>query len=95
MNRDEKDKEIEVLKKEFQNANNALLVGFSGLTVEKDTQLRAELRKNDLQYKVVKNTLARRASEGTPVAALKDQFVGATAIAISTSDPANNLSRVR
>ena len=87
MNRDEKDKEIEVLKKEFQNANNALLVGFSGLTVEKDTQLRAELRKNDLQYKVVKNTLARRASEGTPVAALKDQFVGATAIAISTSDP--------
>lgn len=87
MNKDEKDKEIQSLKKDFSDANNALLVGFSGLTVEKDTQLRAELRKNDLRYKVVKNTLARKASEGTPVEALKDQFLGATAIAISTTDP--------
>ena len=87
MNKNEKNDEIESLKQDFADANNALLVGFSGLTVGKDTELRAELRKNNLKYKVVKNTLARIASEGTPVEALKDQFVGATAITISSTDP--------
>jgi large subunit ribosomal protein L10 len=87
VNKNEKNEEIEALKKDFIDANNALLVGFSGLTVGKDTELRAELRKNNLKYKVVKNTLARIASEGTPVEALKDQFVGATAITISPTDP--------
>lgn len=87
MNRKEKQQEIESLKQDFSDANNALLVGFSGLTVEKDTQLRAELRKNNLKYKVVKNTLAKLAAEGTPVAPLKDQFVGPTAITISSTDP--------
>jgi len=87
MNREEKNREIEALRADFSQANSALLVGFQGLTVEKDGQLRRELRKANLKYKVVKNTLAQRAAEGTPLEKVKDNFVGATAVALTKDDP--------
>ena len=85
--RTQKDNEIDVLRKEFQDAPHALIVGFQGIKVADDERLRRELRQANLSYRVVKNTLAIRASEGTPMAQVKDNFVGATAVALSKDDP--------
>ena len=85
--REQKDQEIEVLKTEFQNAPHALVVSFQGLPVDKDWDLRKQMREAKLSYRVVKNTLAERAVTGTPLDGLKDQFVGPTAIAYSETDP--------
>jgi large subunit ribosomal protein L10 len=57
------------------------------LTVEKDQQLRRQLREAQLNYRVVKNTLAQRAVENTPLEGLRKEFVGPTALAYSDSDP--------
>src|SRR5919201_3754269 len=84
--REQKQQEIEALKKEFGASANALVVGFQGLTVEKDQQLRRQLREAQLHYRVVKNTLAQRAVEGTPFESLREHFVGPTAVAYSERD---------
>lgn len=83
----EKKRDLEILQEDFQHSANAILVGFQGIKVADDERLRRELRQANLTYRVVKNTLAIRASEGTPMAQLKDDFTGATAVAISPDDP--------
>lgn len=83
----QKEKEIEVLHREFEESPNALLVGFQGIKVGADERLRRELRQADVSYRVVKNTLAIRAADGTPMEQVKDQFAGATAVALSKNDP--------
>jgi large subunit ribosomal protein L10 len=83
----QKDQEIEVLHREFEQAQNALVVAFQGIKVSDDERLRRELRQASLNYRVVKNTLAKRAAEGTPIEQVKDAFTGATAIALSANDP--------
>ena len=85
--RAQKDQEIDVLRKEFQESPHALIVGFQGIKVADDERLRRELRQANLTYRVVKNTLAVRAAEGTPMASVVDNFTGATAIASSKDDP--------
>lgn len=85
--REQKDQDVSLLKEEFIDAGNALVMSFQGLTVEKDWQLRRALRDANLSYRVIKNTLGRLAVEGTPLEPLKEHFVGMTAIAYSTSDP--------
>ena len=85
--RHEKDSEIEQLQREFLESPNALLVGFQGIRVADDERLRRELREANLTYRVVKNTLAIRAAEGTPMEQVKDNFIGATAVALSPDDP--------
>jgi len=85
--REEKDQDIAVLKGEFEKVSHALMISFQGLTVEKDWELRRALREAKLDYRVVKNTLGRRAVEGTALEPLKDQFVGMTGLAYSASDP--------
>jgi len=91
--RDEKQQEIDALKQEWNSTNNAVVVGFQGLNVEKDQQLRRQLREAQLQYRVVKNTLAHRAVEGTALAGLRDHFTGPTAVAYTDND-AVNLAKV-
>lgn len=83
----QKEKEIEVLHQEFEESPNALLVGFQGIKVGADERLRRELRQANVSYRVVKNTLAIRAADGTPMEQVKDRFTGATAVALSKSDP--------
>jgi large subunit ribosomal protein L10 len=83
----QKNEEVERLHNEFLEAPHALLVGFQGIKVADDERLRRELRQANLTYRVVKNTLAIRAAEGTPLAQVKDSFVGATAVALSKDDP--------
>ena len=64
-----------------------MLVGFQGIKVAEDERLRRELRQANLSYRVVKNTLAIRAADGTPLEQVKHSFTGATAVAISKGDP--------
>jgi len=85
--REQKDQDIVVLKGEFEKVSHALMISFQGLTVEKDWQLRKALREAQLSYRVVKNTLGRRAVEGTSLDSLKDHFTGMTGVAYSNTDP--------
>lgn len=87
MNRDEKNKEVEALNAEFKAARNLFVAGFQGLTVSQDSELRRSIRATGSKYKVVKNTLAQRACQGTGVEPLKDRFVGANAVAYNDKDP--------
>lgn len=86
-NREQKRKDLEVLTAQFQEATAAMLVGFQKMTVGQDFALRRQLREAGIQYKVVKNTLARRAVAGTQYEGAMESFKGVTAIATSTSDP--------
>src|SRR5262245_20139540 len=85
--KEQKQQDIALLKEEFGEADNALIVNFQGLTVEKDWELRRALEKAELNYRVVKNTLVKIAVEGTPLEPLKDHFIGMTAVAYSQKDP--------
>jgi len=83
----QKQKDLDALTEQFKNAKAAMLVGFQGMTVAKDQELRKQLREAGVSYEVVKNTLARKAAEGTTLEGARDQFKGVTAVALSTSDP--------
>jgi large subunit ribosomal protein L10 len=85
--REQKQQDLEALTAQFQKATAAMIVGFQNMTVQKDQELRNALREAGVSYEVVKNTLARKAAEGTPFAQAADQFKGVTAIALSTGDP--------
>lgn len=82
MDKKSKQEELNILKADFNKANNVFLVNFQGLTVANDTVLRSEMRKNNVKYKVVKNTLAQKAAVGTAMDALNKNFTGPTAIAV-------------
>lgn len=83
----QKQKDLEALTEQFKNAKAAMVVGFKGMTVPKDQELRNQLREAGVTYSVVKNTLARKAAEGTPFEQAADQFKGVTAIALGGQDP--------
>ena len=68
-------------------AQAAVLVNYLGLTVEQDTALRKELREAGVNYKVYKNTMMRRAFEGTDFAQLDGHLDGPNALAVSKEDP--------
>src|SRR5438128_9475551 len=86
-NKEQKQKDLEALAKQFKNANASMLVSFKKMTVANDQELRRQLREAGVTYSVVKNTLARKASAGTPLEPLADEFKGVTAVALSTTDP--------
>lgn len=68
-------------------AQAGVLVDYRGLTVEEDTNLRNELRKENVTYFVVKNTLLRRAAKEVGLDELDDILHGPTALAVSSEDP--------
>ena len=67
-------------------ALSAVAAEYRGLTVAEMTQLRVAARKSGVYVKVVKNTLAKRASKGTRLAALEAHFEGTTAVAFTGGD---------
>lgn len=77
---------VDEIKGYITDASSAVLVDYCGLTVEQDTRLRKELREAGVVYKVYKNTLMKRAFEGTDYAQLDDLLDGPSAIAIGTDD---------
>ena len=64
-----------------------VIVNYSGITVEDDTAMRAELRKSGVEYTVIKNTLTKRACEDVGYSALTTSLDGMTAVATSENDP--------
>ena len=87
MNRDGKQQIVTELHEKLNRAKAAFLADFRGLNVGKATELRNELRKAEIEYKVVKNTLLELASKGTDKESLNQHFAGPTAIALSYDDP--------
>jgi large subunit ribosomal protein L10 len=74
------------ISEHITDAASVVLVTYSGITVEQDTALRKELREAGVVYKVYKNTMMKRAFEGTPCAELDKHLEGPNAIAISKDD---------
>jgi large subunit ribosomal protein L10 len=82
-----KEEELHDLEEAFKGTDSAIVVDYKGLKVPEVTELRRQVRGARGQYKVVKNTLALRALKGTPFEALREYFVGTTAVAYSGEDP--------
>ena len=85
--RADKEAELQALATMFQGADAAILLDYKGINVPQVTELRRELRKASSSYRVVKNTLAKRALKGTSYEVLTAHVEGATAIAYTDSDP--------
>lgn len=83
----EKQAIVQALHEELLKVQFAVVADYKGLNVEAFSHLRRELRSAGAEIHVVKNTLLRRASEGTGVDAIRDSFKGPTAICFSTGDP--------
>ena len=83
----DKTAELEQLESAFKGSQTAILVDYKGLNVPQVTDLRRQLRAAKASYKVVKNTLAKRALKGTPFEVLDTFFVGTTAVAYTATDP--------
>ena len=86
MNRTEKEEVIGKLHALMMKAKAAILAEPRGMNVATVTDLRKKFRDAQIDYKIVKNTLAQRAAKGTPVEALAEKFVGPTALIMSYSD---------
>jgi large subunit ribosomal protein L10 len=82
----DKEQELQELTAAFNASDTAILVDYKGLDVPAVTELRRQIRGAKAQYKVVKNTLAKRAAKGTRLAALEAHFEGTTAVAYTGND---------
>src|SRR6201989_1596158 len=82
-----KAEQIEKLNSQLQKASSMIVGSFSKLTVAKDYELRKTVRSAGGHYQVVKNTLAKRASEGTKVADALKGLKGVSSIAYTDGDP--------
>ena len=83
----EKQAIVAALTDKLQNAAAGVLVDYKGITVAEDTALRAELRKNNVEYAVVKNTLLRFAVDNVGMNELDSLLNGTTALAVCHEDP--------
>ena len=81
-----KQEKIEAMKEKFAKAKVAVVTEYRGLTVEEITKLRRSLQKEDGDYMVTKNTLAKVASKGTQFEVLADSLKGPVAIAFGFQD---------
>ena len=79
--------QVEELSGELKNVSSVIVATYSKLTVEKDYELRKTLRTTGAKYRVVKNTLAERASKGTKVEEALQNLSGVTSIAYTEGDP--------
>lgn len=77
---------VDAISEDIKDAKSVVLVDYRGLTVGQDTELRKQLREAGIVYKVYKNTMMKRAFEGTEFAGLDDCLKGPSAIAISKDD---------
>lgn len=78
---------IEELRQSFDGASAIVLADFTGLDVESMTKLRRKCREKGVTLAVVKNTLAVKAAQALKLDALTPHFKGATAVAVSRTDP--------
>lgn len=87
VSRADKETELTALQAAFQQAETGVLIDYRGITVPQVTELRRQIRAAGATYRVVKNTLAKRATSGTSFEAMSAHFAGPTALAYTASDP--------
>lgn len=87
MKKEEKSTAVAELTEKFGRARLAILTECAGLSVNQVTELRKQLRGAKAEYRVVKNTLAARASEGTSLSGVKTYLKGPTGMVIGYDDP--------
>jgi large subunit ribosomal protein L10 len=85
--KDDKKKDIEALHQDLQNSQNLFVTGYEKLRVDQDFELRKTVRAAGGKYRVVKNNLAEKASEGTPAEPVFRGLRGMTSMAYTTKDP--------
>ena len=83
----EKQAIVEALAERIKNAEAGVLVDYKGITVAEDTALRTELRKEGVEYTVVKNTLTRKALDKLGMTELDEVLNGTTSLATADNDP--------
>jgi large subunit ribosomal protein L10 len=87
VSRTDKETELQELEAMFRGAETAVLVDYRGVSVPQVTELRRQIRAAGASYRVVKNTIAKRAAVGTTLAALDKHFVGPTGVVSTQNDP--------
>jgi large subunit ribosomal protein L10 len=87
VSRADKETEQQALETAFRGVDTAVLVDYKGVTVPQVTELRRQVRAVGASYRVVKNTVAKRAAKGTSLGSLEKLFVGPTAIVYTKTDP--------
>ncbi len=85
--REEKAKIVESLKENFSSSQGTVVTDYRGLDVAQVTELRAKLREAGVEYKVIKNTLAKIAVKNTEYSDISEHLQGPTAVAFSKEDP--------
>ena len=83
----EKQAIVEALTERLQGATAGIVIDYKGITVAEDTTLRAEMRKEEVEYTVVKNTLLRFAAKNVGLEALDSVLNGTTSLATTSADP--------
>lgn len=78
---------VEELGQEFSSLAAAFAIDYRGLKVEEATEFRRKIRESGAKYKVIKNTLAKRALSGTGLAQLESYLQGMTGLAFTDKDP--------
>ena len=83
----EKQAIVEALTERLQGASAGIVIDYKGITVAEDTQLRANMRKEEVEYTVVKNTLLRFAAKNVGLDELDSVLNGTTSLATTNADP--------
>ena len=92
---EEKQQVTEELAARLRDADTIFLTDFTGLDVKAITEFRAKVRDGGLEYRVVKNTLTRRAIEGLELDELAEHLVGPTALLLGGNDPVTPAKIIR
>src|SRR5579871_4648552 len=85
--KDDKQKDIEALRQDLEQSRNLFVTGYEKLRVDQDFELRKTVRAAGGKYRVIKNNLAEKASEGTPAEQVLKGLRGMTSLAYTTKDP--------
>ena len=85
--KDDKQKDIEALRQDLERSKNLFVTGYEKLRVDQDFELRKAVRGAGGKYRVIKNTLAERASQGTASEPVLKGLRGMTSMAYTTKDP--------
>lgn len=86
-NKDDKKKDIEALRKDLEQSKNLFVTGYQKLRVDQDFELRKAVRGAGGKYRVIKNNLAEKASEGTAAEGVLKALRGMTSLAYTSKDP--------
>ncbi len=85
--KEDKKKDIDALRKDLEHSQNLFVTGYEKLKVSQDFELRKVVRGAGAKYRVVKNNLAEKASEGTAAGQVLGNLRGMTSLAFTEGDP--------